>query len=166
MKLTSQIWSATSRMPVCWPAKTVLKFILRRPMQIRPHWVTRMVRSLKGIPGPVGADTRGLRVYTPRPDTGHPQCLVRAVVVVYPDELVELLLLLQEVVSGRLGGFSLQRQVHLMAPVLLRMSGLDAFDADPKSLPPHRQSAQAEQGVGRAARDKSRSTARVSLLDG
>ena len=34
MKLTSQMRSATSRMPTVWPAKTVLRLILRRPMQM------------------------------------------------------------------------------------------------------------------------------------
>ena len=40
MKLTSQILSATSLMPTFWPAKTMLKLILRRPMQMRPQVVT------------------------------------------------------------------------------------------------------------------------------
>ena len=48
--------------------------------------------------------------------------------------LIEPSLLVQEVLGGRLGGFILQRQMHaLMATVLLRMSGLDALEVDPKS---------------------------------
>jgi hypothetical protein len=44
-KLTSQILSLPSLMLTFWPAKTVLRLILRRPMQMRPHWVTVMVRN-------------------------------------------------------------------------------------------------------------------------
>ena len=36
-ELSSQIWSAPSRIPTYWPANTVLKLIFRRPMQIRPY---------------------------------------------------------------------------------------------------------------------------------
>jgi hypothetical protein len=35
-KLTSQIWSSTSRIPTIWPAKTLLRLILRLPMQLPP----------------------------------------------------------------------------------------------------------------------------------
>jgi len=35
-------------MPTFWPANTVLRLILRRPMQIRPQFETVMVRSWKG----------------------------------------------------------------------------------------------------------------------
>ena len=45
MKLTSQIWSATSLMPTVWPPNTVLMLILRLPKQMRPQRVTRAVRS-------------------------------------------------------------------------------------------------------------------------
>ena len=44
MKLTSQICSSTSRIPTHWPAKTLLRLILRLPMQMRPQRVTRSVR--------------------------------------------------------------------------------------------------------------------------
>jgi hypothetical protein len=36
-KLTSQIWSSTSRIPTSWPAKTLLRLTFRRPMQMRPQ---------------------------------------------------------------------------------------------------------------------------------
>ena len=48
MKDTSQIWSATARMPTFWPAKTWLRLILRLPMQMRPQAVTMTVRSWQG----------------------------------------------------------------------------------------------------------------------
>lgn len=48
MKLTSQIVSATCLTPMPCPAKTVLKLILRRSMQMRPHRVTVIVRSWNG----------------------------------------------------------------------------------------------------------------------
>ena len=41
-KLTSQILSATSRIPTNCAAKTMLRLILRLPMQMRPHCVTRI----------------------------------------------------------------------------------------------------------------------------
>jgi hypothetical protein len=56
---------------------------------------------------------------------------VRPLIVVVVDEVIELGLLLQEVVAGRLGGLQLQGQMHaLMAAVLLRVAGLDALDLD------------------------------------
>ena len=48
MKLTSQILSPTSLTPTFWPAKTVLSVILCGARQMRPHWVTVMVRSWNG----------------------------------------------------------------------------------------------------------------------
>lgn len=50
-EVTSQIFSLTSLMPLMptfCPANTMLRLILRRPMQIRPQFVTVMVRSWKG----------------------------------------------------------------------------------------------------------------------
>jgi hypothetical protein len=61
----------------------------------------------------------------------HVQGFVRALVVEDVDELVKARLLLREVGGGRLGGFFLQREVQaFMTAVLLRMAGLDAFDAN------------------------------------
>jgi hypothetical protein len=46
-------------------------------------------------------------------------------------------LLLQEVFPRWLGGLLLQRQMHAFMPtVLLRVTGLDALDADPEAQPP------------------------------
>jgi hypothetical protein len=67
------------------------------------------------------------------------------------DEVVEPGLLLQEVASGRLGGFFLQGQMHaLMAAILLGMARLDPFDANPQPEPPDRELAQVKQGVCRS----------------
>ena len=58
-------------------------------------------------------------------------------------------MLLQGVEGSGPGGFFFEGQVHaFMAPVLLRLSGLDAFDADAEAQPPDRQGAEAEQGIG------------------
>ena len=81
--------------------------------------------------------------------TLHVERLVRPLVVVAVDEVIEPGLLLQEVAAGRLGGFLLQRQMHaLVAAVLLRVAGLDALDLDAEPQPPDRELAQAEEGVG------------------
>jgi hypothetical protein len=62
-----------------------------------------------------------------------------------------LALLLQEVASGRLGGFFLQREMHaLMAAILLGMARLDPYDANLEPEPPHCQLAQVKQGVCRS----------------
>src|SRR5947199_10218672 len=79
----------------------------------------------------------------------HVQGLVRTLVVEDLDELVEPSLLWQKIGSRRLGGFSLQGQMHaLMAAVLLRMTRLDSFNANAEPKPPHGQLAQVEQRVG------------------
>ena len=58
---------------------------------------------------------------------------MRPLVVVFVDEAIEPGLLLQEVLPGRFGGFLLQGQMHAFMPaVLLRLSGLDALERDPK----------------------------------
>ena len=57
---------------------------------------------------------------------------MRPLLVVALDEAIELRLLLQEVLRGRLGRLLLQCQVHALVPaVLLRVAGLDALDRDP-----------------------------------
>jgi len=79
----------------------------------------------------------------------HTQRLVRSLVVVAFDEVVEFGLLLEEIAAGRLGGLELQGQKHaFVAAVLLRAAGLDALDRDAEPEPPDRQPAQAEKGVG------------------
>src|SRR5260370_7325952 len=78
----------------------------------------------------------------------HVQGLVRTLVVEDLHELVEPSLLLQKIGSRRLGGFSLQGQMHaLMAAVLLRMTRLDPFNANTEPEPPDRKFAQVKQGV-------------------
>ena len=50
--------------------------------------------------------------------------------------------------SGRLGGFFLQGEMHaFVAAVLLRMAGLDPFDANAQAQPPDGEFAQMKQGV-------------------
>ena len=72
--------------------------------------------------------------------TFHIQRFVGTFVVEDLDELVEASLLLQKIGSRRLGGFFFQGQMHaLMAAVLLRMTRLDAFNANTEPKPPHRE---------------------------
>ena len=53
---------------------------------------------------------------------------------------VEARLLLKKIGGGQLGSLFLQREMHaFMAAVLLRMAGLDPFDADAQAQPPHRE---------------------------
>jgi hypothetical protein len=63
---------------------------------------------------------------------------MRPLLVVLLDEAIEAALLLEKIFGRWFGGFFLQRQMHaLMAPVLLRVSRLDALDADSQpQLPP------------------------------
>ena len=76
---------------------------------------------------------------------------MRTFVVEDSDEVVEAGLLLQEVGSGRLRGFFLQREMHaFMTAVLLRVIRLDAFNANAQAEPPDRQLAQVKQGVAEA----------------
>src|SRR5687768_11030800 len=78
---------------------------------------------------------------------------MRALLVEALDERIEAGLLLQEVASGRLGGLLLEGEVHaFMAAILLRMAGLDALDRNPQAQPPHRELAEAEDGVGAGER--------------
>src|SRR5437016_1027100 len=64
------------------------------------------------------------------------------------DEIVELGLLLKEVVTGRLGGFQLQGQMHaFMAAVLLRVARFDALDLDTEPEPPDGELGEVEEGI-------------------
>src|SRR6185437_2883409 len=81
--------------------------------------------------------------------TAHVKRLVRPLVVVAGDEVIELGLLLKEVFAGGLGGLELQGQMHaFVAPILLRVAGLDALDLDAEAEPPDRELGEIEQGVG------------------
>ncbi len=66
----------------------------------------------------------------------------------FAHEVVETGLLLKAVEAWRACGFLLQGEVHaLMAAVLLRLAGLDAFDGDAEAQPPDRELGEIEQGV-------------------
>ena len=57
---------------------------------------------------------------------------MRPLVVELVQEGIELGLLLKQIGAGGAGGFFLQGQMHaLVTAVLLRMTGLDSFDANP-----------------------------------
>ncbi len=59
---------------------------------------------------------------------------MRNFVVELLEEGIEACLLLQKVLSGGLGGFFLEREMHaLMTPVLLRPVRLDALKGDPEA---------------------------------
>jgi DNA-binding transcriptional LysR family regulator len=76
------------------------------------------------------------------------QRLMRALVVVGFNEVIELGLLLQEVFTGRLGGLQLQGQMHTLVPsVLLRIARFDALDRDAEPEPPDRKFGEVEEGI-------------------
>src|ERR1700730_8232728 len=78
----------------------------------------------------------------------HAQRLVRPLVIVAIDEVVELGLLLQEVFPSRFSGLQLQRQMHaLMAAVLLRAAWFDALDLDAEPEPPDGELGEVEEGI-------------------
>ena len=65
------------------------------------------------------------------------------------NEGIEAVLLLQAVPAWRAGRLFLEGEMHaLVAAVLLRMAGLDAFDRDAKAQPPDREFREVEQGIG------------------
>ena len=65
------------------------------------------------------------------------------------DEGVEAGLLLKAVHTGRTRCFLLQRKVHaLVAAILLRVTRLDALDADAEAQPPDGQLGEVEKGIG------------------
>src|SRR4029450_10941633 len=65
------------------------------------------------------------------------------------DESIEAGLLLEHGGGGGLGGFGLQGEMHAFVPtILLRMTGLDAFDVDAQAQPPDGEGAGAIQGGG------------------
>ena len=68
----------------------------------------------------------------------HVERFMGALVVEFMNEGIERGLLLQAVHACGAGCLLFQSQVHaLVAAVLLRLSGLDAFDCDTETQPPH-----------------------------
>jgi len=75
---------------------------------------------------------------------------MRPLIIVTLNEVIEPFLLLQKVVARWFGHFLLEGQVHpFVAPVLLWMARLDAFNRDPEPQPPDGEPAQTEQGMRR-----------------
>jgi hypothetical protein len=74
---------------------------------------------------------------------------VRPLIIVNLEEVIEPALLLQEVEGSGFSGFFLQGQVHaFVASILLGVPWPNALDVYTQAQPPHRESAQAEQGIG------------------
>src|SRR2546430_226042 len=141
--------SWTSLMPTAWPAKTVLKLIFFFAQTVGAATRDHDGFIVEGIVDVRQAGVGARRRLVDLRGTLHVQGLVRPLVVEDLDELVEPSLLLQKIGSRRLGGFSLQGQMHaLMAAVLLRMTRLDPFNANTQPEPPDRQVAHVKQGMG------------------
>ena len=86
--------------------------------------VERIVRFGNAVIGPSGGGVELGRAF-------HGERFVRAFVVKFLNEGVELCLLLQDIGASRTGGLLLQSQMHAFVPaVLLRMTGPNAFDGD------------------------------------
>ena len=65
---------------------------------------------------------------------------MRSLVVKLLEKIVELGLLLQTVQACGTSGFVFESEMHALMPtVLLRMTGLDAFDGDAQTQPPDRE---------------------------
>ena len=78
----------------------------------------------------------------------HVESFVRPFLIEDVDEVIKPGLLLQEVATGRFGGFFLQGEMHaLMTAILLGMTRLDAFNANAQPEPPDGEFAQVEQSV-------------------
>jgi hypothetical protein len=70
------------------------------------------------------------------------------------EEIVKPGLLLERIRGGGLGGFAFQREMHpLVAAVLLRVAGPDAFELDAEPQPPDGELAQAVQRVSARERE-------------
>jgi hypothetical protein len=66
------------------------------------------------------------------------------------EKIIKLGLLLQTVHARGTSGFGFERKMHALMPaILLRMTGLDAFDGDAQTQPPDGEFGKVEQGVGR-----------------
>ena len=92
MKLTSQILSATSRMPTDWPPNTVLRLILgcqyKSCRTVSSGWSGHET----GTPASPGGGTHVQKVYTPR-RVLPAQVLMGPFVVVTLNEVIEVALL-------------------------------------------------------------------------
>src|SRR2546430_493778 len=116
---------------------------------MRPHRVTRWFYRGGDSRCPASRCRGAEKVGRPPRDTSCSELRAAAGCVEDLDELVEPSLLLQKIGSRRLGGFSLQGQMHaLMAAGLLRMTRLDPFNANTEPEPPDRKFAQVKQGMG------------------
>src|SRR5882757_1659045 len=79
----------------------------------------------------------------------HVQGLMSPFVVELFEKIIEFALLLQAVPTRGARGLRFEREVHaFMAAILLRMTGLDAFDGDAQAQPPDRELGEVEQRVG------------------
>ena len=78
---------------------------------------------------------------------------MRAIGIIDFYKIIKSFLLLEEVISGRDGRLFFQGEMHaLMATVLLRFTGLDAFDGDAEAKPPDGEFAQAEESAATGER--------------
>jgi hypothetical protein len=81
----------------------------------------------------------------------HVEGLVRPLVVELLEKIIEFALLLQTVHARGTSGFRFEGKMHAFMPaILLRMTGLDAFDGDAQTQPPDGELGELEQGVGRS----------------
>jgi len=62
---------------------------------------------------------------------------MRPLVVVPVDKCIEARLLLEHIRTGGFGGGFFEGEMHPLMPILLGMPGLDAFEANAESQPPH-----------------------------
>jgi hypothetical protein len=77
----------------------------------------------------------------------HVQGLVRPLVVELLEKIIEFAMLLQTVHARETSGFGFERKMHALMPaILLRMTGLDAFDGDARMQPPDGELGEVEQG--------------------
>jgi hypothetical protein len=124
-------------MPTAWPAKTVLEvdlFVAETDSAAIGNDNGLVVEGIVDV-GHSGVSASGRLIDLGR--AFHLQRFMRTFVVEDFDEIIEAGLLLQEVSSGRLGGFFFSvRCMRSLAAVLLGMAGFDLFNADAEPEPP------------------------------